>query len=427
MTKCDDLVNGTQINYEFERFLKSPKKLIIIFMLGRTGSTFVQGLLDAPEVLNYPKFIFPSIIKMLNNNKIPISIARLRLQFVKQELSEFYEVSKFEEIIDKILDKKFSISGVALFKLHFYLILILSGRKEKNITHLMCQQHVISNTNKIEDFYFNNFSKDLIKFVLVVKDPRAQYDSIVNHLNERAKSRLTYLPTLRIMTRQYLTALVNYQCGLIFYKKNKDFFYVVKNEIMNSDPEKCIRFLLKELDLTYVNNFLVCTNQGRVWGAEKSNKKNLSGSEFSITHSGCFDNINPNTLLFIILTQYTLLVEFGYKLNYEIKIRRIPRYIANIFNFKIINKEYIEPSLKQRVTHLEEILHANKLPPKSIKGLIFKRLVNKGSLPSIFVSLFMTVMEDWRTALVLMCLKVRLASSMAINILCLMRQEKKYR
>ena len=99
MTKCDDLVNGTQINYEFERFLKSPKKLIIIFMLGRTGSTFVQGLLDAPEVLNYPKFIFPSIIKMLNNNKIPISIARLRLQFVKQELSEFYEVSKFEEII----------------------------------------------------------------------------------------------------------------------------------------------------------------------------------------------------------------------------------------------------------------------------------------------------------------------------------------
>jgi len=116
---------------------------------------------------------------------------------------------------------------------------------------------------------------------------------------------------------------------------------------MNSDPEKCIRFLLKELDLTYVNNFLVCTNQGRVWGAEKSNKKNLSGSEFSIKHSGCFDNINPNTLLFIILTQYPFV---GIWL--QIKIRRIPRYIANIFNFKIINKEYIEPSLKQRVTHL---------------------------------------------------------------------------
>jgi len=327
---------------KYQKFLKMDKKIIVLVMFGRTGSTFIHGLLDNRDTnLNYVTMILPPLIDRFykaENRVLTLDEIEYIVSPMWKFLGEFYDIEEFKSIFFTIA-KTLELNGVMLFKLLYFTIGVMNKQDLEKIEYLINHQHMIDNNHSVEAFY-REF-KD-VKYIFAMKDSRSQVKSIFRHLSEIDKS-----------TDYYYDALYNYTRALDFYNQNIKKSYTVINEKLNLSPESEVKKLIEWLGLEFSSNYMDCTNQGEHWGAYKSNKVSLKGNEFSKLHIESFNDIDRKTIKYIELVQGNLLLSFGYKLKF---IKTKMDYLKHIHYF------------------LSDILKNSESNTKKLKSSSFKNI-----------------------------------------------------
>lgn len=276
--------------------------LIIIHPIGRSGSVFVQSLLDNhSNLLGLPSFgpIFKNInntIKDLNseinnfiNNNLNIFDSSIGYFGIK---AEFHNTRKFgsnfsqDIMIDKTKFKNlcFEIFNEQGFKKNenlsrknfFKIIHIAYAKCFKKIDDKLINFIVYHPHQPIElDILIKEFPELFI--IVTTRDPRQNWLSFRKVLINRYGKKTSQLNDLNILHTAKSLTTDTVAVYKIYKKIIKERFILIDLVDLHKGNIDTMKFLCKKFGVKFENSMLDSTFNGLVWGGNAANKKTING------------------------------------------------------------------------------------------------------------------------------------------------------
>ena len=370
---------------DISKILNLP--ILVISSNAHNGLDWVHSLLDGQKkILILPAFSYFSFLirekinfKLFKKKKNLIRLISNTL-YKKDSYNvprrKFFNNTKEKNLFSKFLTEFFyikEINYVTLFYGIHYAFLKMKNENIQKKKYIISHEHMTWN-------HQNYFMFDDIKFLFVIRDPRAAFAGSILQMKKINKLNFLY-------SHQMNKILLNFICGWDFIKqqKKKNFrnIYFFINEKMNKNLKFEILKFCKWSGLTFDSKMLISTFNNKAWKGESSYlmkdkidlEKKIPKNFYNVkkVRRRWLNVLSTNEIKTIESLCYDYMKSFGYKSLY-IKSR-----LQKIINLPKIVLFYITPRSEAKKTlilqYLKNIIKrffVVLLTKKSIKVLSIK-------------------------------------------------------
>jgi len=326
------------MNKEFNRFMSA--EVVSITPSGRSGSYFVQSLLDGHEAIVTIPFhvsifgIFDEIkglIKKRDNTTNIKSIVsyvcdKSSIQYFFHDDSRFWDgikvLIKDKKEPIKINKKRFSdeLAGIlrvlpVINRKNFYYAIHYAWAKTNNIDikkvkYIVDQTHAVENLKKLYKVNKN------LKLLHTVRDPRASYYSYLEMNKHNNKGMDNYSIDIILMTYRFIF----FSMGTVKdWKKilNRGNYHLVSLEDIHNRFNDVVRGIAKWLEIKLTKSLFKSTMNGHVWEMMSyTHKKNIKGVNKKSTIPKWQEKLSREEIIRVEYLSRNFMKQYGYKTVY---------------------------------------------------------------------------------------------------------------
>lgn len=321
----------------FEKFEKqfeqTGEHILIQTVIGRSGSIFLQSLLDShPEILMFPGVInfftdiFPyhqknpekwsenisnvirSWMETLEPYNIYQKLGKERNETIDVDLDQIINIMKTECNI------KESPSAKKLFLALHYAIGTYYSIDLSRIKYIYVHEHTL-------DFNKFNLQNSLSLFpnthiLCIIRDPRANHISINNWMNKTIQTKSGTWKVNKFENRYSDFCWKWYKNGLSTISKQSKYYTIIRLEDIHTHREYFLKTLCNRLSIHYSNTILHSTFLGKNWSGDEFSPQ-IEGFRKSNTFNQWQPYLNIYWKLFYEATLKNELSQLGYDIFYS--------------------------------------------------------------------------------------------------------------
>ncbi len=294
-----------------EQFKKNGEKVIVQNVIGRSGSLFMQSLLDGhPQVLMFPGVInfFSEIIPELNENQqnwakvvkenIDLWIEILSPYNIHNDLGEennktlTIESTEIIKIMSNECGIKETVSNKTIFLGLHYAIGIYFKVNMDQVKCIYIHEHNLNFNEQIILSIIKQFTN--VKILSIIRDPRSNHQSINNWVKKKRNLQAEKWQENKYSTAEYSNLCYWwYKNSLRSIAKNQNNHLIIRLEDIHTYKNKFLKILCEGLGIDYSDTILKSTFGGHIWQGD-----NFSTKKDSFREENKFNKWKPGLSIF---------------------------------------------------------------------------------------------------------------------------------